>query len=38
MRAIVGELDFQRHECLLIDTYARTMLRTIVTPGRGRAS
>lgn len=36
VRAIVGELDFQRHECLLIDTYARTMLRTVVQPRRGR--
>jgi hypothetical protein len=34
VRAIVGELDFKRHECLLIDTYARTMARTIVEPGR----
>lgn len=38
VRAVVGELDFQRHECLLIDTYARTMVRTIVTPQRVRAA
>jgi hypothetical protein len=30
VREIVGELDFQRHECLLIDTYARRMVRTVV--------
>jgi len=36
VRAVVGELSFQRHECLLIDTYTRAMWRTIVTP-RGRA-
>ena len=36
VQAVVGDLDFRRHECLLIDTYARRMWRTIVTPGRGR--
>lgn len=36
VRAVVGELDFGRHECLLIDTYTRAMVRTIVQPGRGR--
>jgi len=34
VRQIVSDLDFQKHECLLLDTYRRTMLRTIVTPRR----
>lgn len=32
VREIVGDLNFSRHECLLLDTYARRMWRTIVTP------
>ena len=32
VRDIVGDLDFQKHEALLIDTYRRRMWRTIVTP------
>ena len=32
VREIVGDLNFARHEVLLIDTYARTMYRTIVKP------
>jgi hypothetical protein len=36
VRAAVGELDFGRHECLLIDTYARRMWRTVVESERGR--
>ena len=32
VRQIVGDLNFSKHECLLIDTYARQMWRTIVTP------
>lgn len=31
--AVVADLDFRRHECLLIDTYARRLFRTIVKPG-----
>ena len=33
VREIVGDLDFSRHECLLIDTYRREMFRTIVQRG-----
>lgn len=32
VRDAVGDLDFQKHECLLLDTYARRAWRTIVTP------
>jgi hypothetical protein len=36
VRQIVGDLDFKKHEALLLDTYSRTMYRTIVTPKAGR--
>lgn len=32
VRDIVADLDFTRHEFLLIDTYARRMMRTVVIP------
>lgn len=36
VRAAVGELEFGAHQCLLIDTYARRMWRTVVESPRGR--
>lgn len=36
VREVVARLDWNRHECLLIDTYAREMWRTIVQSRRGR--
>lgn len=32
VRDIVGDLNFQKHEALVIDTYSRRMWRTIVKP------